>query len=94
MDSYIYLQEHLVIPESTDYAKKLKVKESEEKKPESLYDVISDQEMVDRVFGFLPSFIGGQEGQAPLGFEVRRCGEIIKLIVYCNGMWERAHYLA
>ncbi|XP_064313327.1 unconventional myosin-VIIb [Phalacrocorax carbo] len=32
-------------------------------------DVISDQEMVDKVFGFLPSMIGGQEGQAPLGFE-------------------------
>ncbi|XP_019398450.1 PREDICTED: unconventional myosin-VIIb [Crocodylus porosus] len=35
----------------------------------SLYDPISDQEMVDKVFGFLPSMIGGQEGQAPLGFE-------------------------
>ncbi|XP_060098667.1 unconventional myosin-VIIb [Heteronotia binoei] len=35
----------------------------------ALYDVISDQEMVDRVFGFLPSLIGGQEGQAPMGFE-------------------------
>ncbi|XP_074955503.1 unconventional myosin-VIIb [Phalacrocorax aristotelis] len=32
-------------------------------------DVLSDQEMVDKVFGFLPSMIGGQEGQAPLGFE-------------------------
>ncbi|XP_039203056.1 unconventional myosin-VIIb isoform X1 [Crotalus tigris] len=62
-------KERLVIPEPKDYAKKLKVKESEENKPESLYDVISDQEMVDRIFGFLPSFIGGQEGQAPLGFE-------------------------
>uniref|UniRef100_A0A670IGV0 Myosin VIIB n=1 Tax=Podarcis muralis TaxID=64176 RepID=A0A670IGV0_PODMU len=38
-------------------------------KHEAIYDVISDQEMVDRVFGFLPSLIGGQEGQAPLGFE-------------------------
>lgn len=35
------------------------------------YDVISDQEMVDKIFGFLPSMIGGQEGQAPLGFEVQ-----------------------
>ncbi|XP_062354885.1 unconventional myosin-VIIb isoform X3 [Cinclus cinclus] len=33
------------------------------------HDVISDQEMVDKIFGFLPSVIGGQEGQAPLGFE-------------------------
>lgn len=36
-------------------------------------DVISDQEMVDKIFGFLPSVIGGQEGQAPLGFEVWSC---------------------
>lgn len=36
-------------------------------------DVISDQEMVDKIFGFLPSVIGGQEGQAPLGFEVQSC---------------------
>lgn len=35
------------------------------------HDVISDQEMVDKIFGFLPSVIGGQEGQAPLGFEVQ-----------------------
>ncbi|NWU97400.1 MYO7A protein, partial [Upupa epops] len=33
------------------------------------HDVLSDQEMVDKIFGFLPSLIGGQEGQAPLGFE-------------------------
>ncbi|GAB0193427.1 unconventional myosin-VIIb [Grus japonensis] len=33
------------------------------------HNVISDQEMVDKIFGFLPSMIGGQEGQAPLGFE-------------------------
>lgn len=29
--------------------------------------------MVDKIFGFLPSMIGGQEGQAPLGFEVQSC---------------------
>uniref|UniRef100_A0A8C0ZHV0 Myosin VIIB n=1 Tax=Cyanistes caeruleus TaxID=156563 RepID=A0A8C0ZHV0_CYACU len=27
------------------------------------------EKMVDKIFGFLPSVIGGQEGQAPLGFE-------------------------
>lgn len=32
---------------------------------------ITDQEMVDDIFGFLPSMVGGQEGQAPEGFEVR-----------------------
>ncbi|KAI7807246.1 putative unconventional myosin-VIIb-like, partial [Triplophysa rosa] len=30
---------------------------------------ITDQEMVDDIFGFLPSMVGGQEGQAPAGFE-------------------------
>ncbi|KAM9849184.1 unconventional myosin-VIIb [Aulostomus maculatus] len=30
---------------------------------------ITDQEMVDSIFGFLPSMVGGQEGQAPVGFE-------------------------
>uniref|UniRef100_A0AAQ6IUV6 Uncharacterized protein n=1 Tax=Anabas testudineus TaxID=64144 RepID=A0AAQ6IUV6_ANATE len=30
---------------------------------------ITDQEMVDNIFGFLPPIIGGQEGQAPVGFE-------------------------
>ncbi|KAJ8418640.1 hypothetical protein AAFF_G00001390 [Aldrovandia affinis] len=30
---------------------------------------ITDQEMVDNIFGFLPSLVGGQEGQAPVGFE-------------------------
>ncbi len=30
-----------------------------------------DEEMVENIFGFLPSAIVGQEGQAPDGFEVR-----------------------
>ncbi|XP_071779574.2 unconventional myosin-VIIb isoform X1 [Centroberyx gerrardi] len=30
---------------------------------------ITDQEMVDTIFGFLPPVVGGQEGQAPVGFE-------------------------
>lgn len=41
------------------------------KKRESIYDTITDTEMVERVFGFLPAMIGGQEGQAPPRFEVR-----------------------
>uniref|UniRef100_A0A4W4EFL6 Uncharacterized protein n=1 Tax=Electrophorus electricus TaxID=8005 RepID=A0A4W4EFL6_ELEEL len=32
-------------------------------------EAITDQEMVDTIFGFLPSLVGGQEGQAPKGFE-------------------------
>lgn len=43
-------------------------KEMEDK---ALSDAITDQEMVDSIFGFLPPIIGGQEGQAPVGFEVR-----------------------
>lgn len=32
---------------------------------------ITDQEMVDSIFDFLPPIVvGGQEGQAPVGFEV------------------------
>ncbi|KAM4628965.1 unconventional myosin-VIIa [Polymixia lowei] len=35
----------------------------------ALTDPISDQEMVDTMFEFLPSIDGNQEGQAPVGFE-------------------------
>uniref|UniRef100_A0A3Q3GNF1 Unconventional myosin-VIIa-like n=1 Tax=Labrus bergylta TaxID=56723 RepID=A0A3Q3GNF1_9LABR len=34
-------------------------------------DSITDQEMVERMFEFLPRIVGGQEGQAPVGYEVR-----------------------
>ncbi|XP_042638986.1 unconventional myosin-VIIb [Orycteropus afer afer] len=39
------------------------------KKHKSIYDTITDTEMVEKVFGFLPSMIGGQESQALTGFE-------------------------
>ncbi|XP_029790630.1 unconventional myosin-VIIb [Suricata suricatta] len=39
------------------------------RKRKSIYDTVTDTEMVERVFGFLPSVIGGQEGQSPRGFE-------------------------
>ncbi|XP_063114886.1 unconventional myosin-VIIb isoform X2 [Cavia porcellus] len=39
------------------------------KKRKSIYDTVNDTEMVEKVFGFLPSMIGGQEGQAPECFE-------------------------
>ncbi|XP_069006967.1 unconventional myosin-VIIa [Embiotoca jacksoni] len=32
-------------------------------------DSITEQEVVDTAFDFLPDIVGGQEGQAPLGFE-------------------------
>ncbi|XP_047442774.1 unconventional myosin-VIIa [Mugil cephalus] len=46
----------------------LKKKSEKEAKAES--EVIAHQDMVDTVFGFLPlDIVGGQEGQAPVGFE-------------------------
>ncbi|KAK1897251.1 Unconventional myosin-VIIa [Dissostichus eleginoides] len=32
-------------------------------------EAITDQDMVDSIFDFLPVMVGGQEGQAPVGFE-------------------------
>lgn len=40
------------------------------KKRASIYDTVTDTEMVEQLFGFLPAMIGGQEGPAPLRFEV------------------------
>ncbi|XP_039985647.1 unconventional myosin-VIIa isoform X1 [Xiphias gladius] len=45
----------------------LRQKKEMEAKAQS--ESITDQEMVDSIFGFLPTVIGGQEGQAPVGFE-------------------------
>ncbi|EPY75937.1 myosin-VIIb [Camelus ferus] len=39
------------------------------RKRKSIYDSVTDTEMVEQVFGFLPSLMGGQEGQAPPCFE-------------------------
>ncbi|XP_045438435.1 LOW QUALITY PROTEIN: unconventional myosin-VIIb, partial [Pipistrellus kuhlii] len=39
------------------------------RKRKSIYDTVTDTQMVEQVFGFLPSMIGGQEGQAPARFE-------------------------
>lgn len=41
------------------------------RKRKSIYDTVTDTQMVEQVFGFLPSMIGGQEGQTPARFEVR-----------------------
>ncbi|KAM6260380.1 unconventional myosin-VIIb [Spheniscus humboldti] len=60
-------EEHLAAPEREE-AEARQRRNAFANKPTN-HDVISDQEMVDKVFGFLPSMIGGQEGQAPLGFE-------------------------
>lgn len=42
-----------------------------ERKRKSIYDTVTDTAMVEKVFGFLPAMIGGQEGPAPTRFEVR-----------------------
>ncbi|XP_004589432.2 unconventional myosin-VIIb [Ochotona princeps] len=39
------------------------------KKRTSIYDTVTDTEMVEQLFGFLPAMIGGQEGPAPRRFE-------------------------
>uniref|UniRef100_A0AAQ5XKT1 Uncharacterized protein n=1 Tax=Amphiprion ocellaris TaxID=80972 RepID=A0AAQ5XKT1_AMPOC len=47
----------------------LRKKREEEEKAQSA--AISAEDIVDDIFGFLPSIVGGQEGQAPVGFEVQ-----------------------
>lgn len=47
------------------------LQQKKEKEAAEQSEMINDQEMVDTIFGFLPSLVGGQEGQAPSGFEVR-----------------------
>ncbi|EMP42626.1 Myosin-VIIb [Chelonia mydas] len=61
-------KEHLAILEREEEEEKQRKRNALSNKPPP-YDAISDQEMVDKVFAFLPAVIGGQEGQAPLGFE-------------------------
>lgn len=46
------------------------LRQKREMEAKSQADNITDQEMVDTIFGFLPNIVGGQEGQAPVGFEV------------------------
>lgn len=45
-----------------------------DRKRKSIYDTVTDTEMVEKVFGFLPAMIGGQEGPSPTRFEVRKQG--------------------
>ncbi|KAM9761609.1 unconventional myosin-VIIb [Menidia menidia] len=45
------------------------LKKKREEDAQAQLESKSDQQMVDDVFGFLPHIIGGQEGQAPVGFE-------------------------
>uniref|UniRef100_A0A671SZI7 Unconventional myosin-VIIa-like n=1 Tax=Sinocyclocheilus anshuiensis TaxID=1608454 RepID=A0A671SZI7_9TELE len=45
------------------------LRQKKEREAADQLESITDQEMVDDIFGFLPSMVGGQEGQAPVGFE-------------------------
>uniref|UniRef100_W5KB83 Si:ch73-194h10.2 n=1 Tax=Astyanax mexicanus TaxID=7994 RepID=W5KB83_ASTMX len=45
------------------------LRQKKEREAAEQSESITDQEMVDTIFGFLPSLVGGQEGQAPTGFE-------------------------
>nr|XP_021327440.1 unconventional myosin-VIIb-like isoform X1 [Danio rerio] len=45
------------------------LRQKREREAAQQLESITDQEMVDDIFGFLPSMVGGQEGQAPVGFE-------------------------
>ncbi len=47
------------------------LRQKKERDAAEQFESITDQEMVDDIFGFLPSLVAGQEGQAPVGFEVR-----------------------
>ncbi|KAA0713123.1 Unconventional myosin-VIIa [Triplophysa tibetana] len=47
----------------------LVLRQKKEREAAEQLESITDQEMVDDIFGFLPSMVGGQEGQAPAGFE-------------------------
>ncbi|XP_062852568.1 unconventional myosin-VIIb [Trichomycterus rosablanca] len=51
-------------------------KKKEKEEAEQLVS-ITDQELVDNIFGFLPSLVGGQEGQAPAGFEDLHSKQIV-----------------
>lgn len=46
------------------------LRQAEVREAKARSDSITDQEMVDSIFDFLPIIVGGQEGQAPAGFEV------------------------
>lgn len=47
------------------------LRQAEAREAKARSESITDQEMVDSIFDFLPIIVGGQEGQAPAGFEVR-----------------------
>uniref|UniRef100_A0A3P8XSF2 Uncharacterized protein n=1 Tax=Esox lucius TaxID=8010 RepID=A0A3P8XSF2_ESOLU len=56
------------------------LRQKKEKEANAQSESITDQEMVDEMFRFLPSMVGGQEGQAPAGFKASEVlGERVRL---------------
>uniref|UniRef100_A0A3P8ZN71 Uncharacterized protein n=1 Tax=Esox lucius TaxID=8010 RepID=A0A3P8ZN71_ESOLU len=56
------------------------LRQKKEKEANAQSESITDQEMVDEMFRFLPSMVGGQEGQAPAGFkDLEKKGERVRL---------------
>uniref|UniRef100_A0A672G4R0 Si:ch73-194h10.2 n=1 Tax=Salarias fasciatus TaxID=181472 RepID=A0A672G4R0_SALFA len=47
------------------------LKRKKEMDDQAQQESITNQEMVDEIFGFLPTMVGGREGDAPAGLEVR-----------------------
>nr|XP_055069781.1 LOW QUALITY PROTEIN: unconventional myosin-VIIa [Misgurnus anguillicaudatus] len=71
-DAFLSLQERRAEELAVlDRQRKLEevLRQKREREAAEKLGAINDQEMVDDIFGFLPSMVGGQEGQAPVGFE-------------------------
>lgn len=63
-------EEQRAILERQKYLEEV-LRQKKEMEAKAQAETITDQEMVDSIFDFLPIMVGGQEGQAPVGFEVR-----------------------
>nr|XP_046248311.1 unconventional myosin-VIIa [Scatophagus argus] len=61
-------EEQRAIMEKQRYLEEV-LKQKKEMEDKAKSESITDQEMVDSIFDFLPVIVGGQEGQAPVGFE-------------------------
>uniref|UniRef100_A0A3B5BAA6 Unconventional myosin-VIIa-like n=1 Tax=Stegastes partitus TaxID=144197 RepID=A0A3B5BAA6_9TELE len=48
------------------------LRQKREQEAQAQSESITAEEMVDDMFGFLPQIVGGQEGQAPVGFEGKK----------------------
>ncbi|KAA8589751.1 hypothetical protein FQN60_013116 [Etheostoma spectabile] len=72
-------EERRVILEKQKHLEEM-LKRKKEMEAKAQTESITDQEMVDSIFDFLPVMVGGQEGQAPVGFEFEGKRTIIEEI--------------